>query len=149
MTYALLSVVVWGINQSYTLYGILSIVFVILLIVTSFITIALTYFQLAAEDHRWWWRAGLPPLICPPHSIRFLLMAPLFSILTHGSVRRWLHWLVHHGQMFPLLEPKQNVRHIAGFIFLRLHGRPLLRSSVDAWSHWVFILHGICPIYLW
>jgi len=48
---------VWGFNQSYTLYGILSIVFTILLIVTSFITIALTYFQLAAEDHRWWWRA--------------------------------------------------------------------------------------------
>ena len=51
--------------------------------------------------------------------------------------------------MFPLLEPKQNVWHVTGFIFLWLHGRPLLRSSVDAWSHWVFILHGICPVYLW
>ena len=28
-----------------------------LVIVTAFITIALTYFQLAIEDHRWWWRA--------------------------------------------------------------------------------------------
>ena len=28
-----------------------------LVIVTSFITIALTYFQLAIEDHRWWWRS--------------------------------------------------------------------------------------------
>ncbi len=55
---------VWGFNQSYTLYGILSIVFAILLIVTSFITIALTYFQLAVEDHRWWWRAGQPPRSC-------------------------------------------------------------------------------------
>ena len=41
----------------YTLYGILFIAFVMLLIVTAFITIALTYFQLAIEDHRWWWRS--------------------------------------------------------------------------------------------
>ena len=40
-----------------TLYGVLFVVFIILLVVTSFITIALTYFQLAVEDHRWWWRS--------------------------------------------------------------------------------------------
>ena len=43
----------------YTLYGILLLAFVLLTIVTSFIVIALTYFQLAAEDHRWWWRSFL------------------------------------------------------------------------------------------
>ena len=47
---------VWG-HKLYTLYGILFIAFIMLVIVTSFITIALTYFQLAIEDHRWWWRA--------------------------------------------------------------------------------------------
>jgi len=41
----------------YTIYSILFIVFIILLIVTAFITIALTYFQLAVEDHEWWWRS--------------------------------------------------------------------------------------------
>ena len=35
----------------YTLYGILSLAFVMLIIVTSFITVALTYFQLASEDY--------------------------------------------------------------------------------------------------
>jgi hypothetical protein len=49
---------VWG-HRIYTIYSILSIVFVILLIVTAFITVALTYFQLSAEDHRWWWRSFL------------------------------------------------------------------------------------------
>uniref|UniRef100_A0A7N0TGI7 Transmembrane 9 superfamily member n=1 Tax=Kalanchoe fedtschenkoi TaxID=63787 RepID=A0A7N0TGI7_KALFE len=49
---------VWG-HRIYTIYSVLSIVFVILLIVTTFITIALTYFQLAAEDHQWWWRSFL------------------------------------------------------------------------------------------
>ncbi|CAL5371521.1 unnamed protein product [Camellia sinensis] len=46
---------VWG-HRIYTIYSILFIVFVILLLVTAFITVALTYFQLAAEDHQWWWR---------------------------------------------------------------------------------------------
>jgi uncharacterized membrane protein YdcZ (DUF606 family) len=43
--------------QVYTIYSILCIVFIILIIVTAFITVALTYFQLAVEDHRWWWRS--------------------------------------------------------------------------------------------
>lgn len=48
----------WGRDQ-YTLYGILGIVFVILLSVTACISISLTYFQLASEDYRWWWRSVL------------------------------------------------------------------------------------------
>ena len=47
---------VWG-HKVYTLYGILGLAFGLLTIVTSFIVIALTYFQLAAEDHKWWWRS--------------------------------------------------------------------------------------------
>eukprot|EP00232_Nephroselmis_pyriformis_P024087 CAMPEP_0182865824 /NCGR_PEP_ID=MMETSP0034_2-20130328/7890_1 /TAXON_ID=156128 /ORGANISM="Nephroselmis pyriformis, Strain CCMP717" /LENGTH=611 /DNA_ID=CAMNT_0024998143 /DNA_START=30 /DNA_END=1865 /DNA_ORIENTATION=+ len=47
---------VWG-HKVYTIYSILFIVFIILIIVTAFITIALTYFQLAIEDHNWWWRS--------------------------------------------------------------------------------------------
>jgi hypothetical protein len=47
---------VWG-QKSYALFGILSLAFLMLLIVTSFMTIALTYFQLAIEDHYWWWRS--------------------------------------------------------------------------------------------
>lgn len=49
---------VWG-HKIYTIYSILFIVFIILIIVTAFITIALTYFQLAIEDHEWWWRSFL------------------------------------------------------------------------------------------
>jgi hypothetical protein len=44
----------WG-HQIYTLFGILFLAFLLLVTVTSFITIALLYFQLAREDHRWWW----------------------------------------------------------------------------------------------
>lgn len=49
----------WG-HKVYTIYSILFIVFIILIIVTAFITIALTYFQLAVEDHRWAACAGGP-----------------------------------------------------------------------------------------
>lgn len=49
---------VWG-RSSYQLWGILCLVFIILLIVTACITVALTYFQLSMEDHRWWWHSFL------------------------------------------------------------------------------------------
>ena len=47
---------VWG-REAYTLYGILLIIFLILMSVTACISIALTYFQLSSEDYRWWWRS--------------------------------------------------------------------------------------------
>ncbi|KAK9803193.1 hypothetical protein WJX73_001092 [Symbiochloris irregularis] len=49
---------IWG-YKVYLVWPIILIVFVLLLIVTAFINIALTYFQLAVEDHRWWWRSLL------------------------------------------------------------------------------------------
>ncbi|KAG5561093.1 hypothetical protein RHGRI_004195 [Rhododendron griersonianum] len=54
--YLLASIWGWG-HRIYTIYGILLIVFIILIIITVFVTVALTYFQLAAEDHEWWWRS--------------------------------------------------------------------------------------------
>jgi len=49
---------VWG-RGFYQLWGILFIVFVILLLVTAATTISLTYFQLSMEDYRWWWASFL------------------------------------------------------------------------------------------
>ena len=46
----------WG-REQYTLYGILFVVYAILLSVTACISVALTYFQLSNEDYRWWWRS--------------------------------------------------------------------------------------------
>jgi hypothetical protein len=40
-------------SQVYTLFGILFLAFLLLALVTSFVVIALTYFQLAVEDYRW------------------------------------------------------------------------------------------------
>ncbi|KAL7180980.1 hypothetical protein ACSBR1_039940 [Camellia fascicularis] len=49
---------IWG-HRIYTIYGILFIVFIILVIVTAFVNVVMTYFQLAAENHEWWWRSFL------------------------------------------------------------------------------------------
>jgi hypothetical protein len=45
---------IWG-HKIYSLFGILFLAFVMLSTVAAFITIALLYFQLVREDHRWWW----------------------------------------------------------------------------------------------
>jgi hypothetical protein len=56
---------IWG-YANYTLYGILLVVFIILLLVTACMNIALTYFQLSIEDSRWWWRSFLSGGYAPP-----------------------------------------------------------------------------------
>lgn len=47
---------VWG-RESYTLFYMLLIVYCILIAVVACSAVALTYFQLNAEDYRWWWRS--------------------------------------------------------------------------------------------
>lgn len=66
---------VWG-HRIYTIYGILFAVFILLLITTALVSIAMTYFQLTAEDHEWWWRCGFSHLIT---MILFLLYIAFLS----------------------------------------------------------------------
>jgi hypothetical protein len=47
---------VWG-HKVYTMFGILLIAFALLTIVTACIVVGIAYFQLACEDHKWWWRS--------------------------------------------------------------------------------------------
>eukprot|EP01117_Protostelium_nocturnum_P020108 TRINITY_DN88_c0_g1_i1.p1 TRINITY_DN88_c0_g1~~TRINITY_DN88_c0_g1_i1.p1 ORF type:complete len:650 (+),score=178.82 TRINITY_DN88_c0_g1_i1:58-1950(+) len=49
---------VWG-QQHYYIYGFLLMVFVILILTCSEITIIMCYFQLCSEDYHWWWRSFL------------------------------------------------------------------------------------------
>ncbi|XP_060965736.1 transmembrane 9 superfamily member 5 [Cannabis sativa] len=49
---------IWG-YKIYTLPGILFITFAILVVLTAILSIVLTYVQLSAEDHQWWWRSVL------------------------------------------------------------------------------------------
>ncbi|XP_043704497.1 transmembrane 9 superfamily member 2-like isoform X1 [Telopea speciosissima] len=49
---------IWS-HKIYIVYGILLVVFIILILVTTILSIGLTYLQLTAEDHEWWWRSLL------------------------------------------------------------------------------------------
>merc|ERR1719171_490588 len=44
-------------HQIYYMFGFLVLVLIILIITCAEISIALTYFQLTAEDYHWWWRS--------------------------------------------------------------------------------------------
>ena len=90
---------VWG-HRIYTIYSILFIVFIILLIVTAFITVALTYFQLAAEDHEWWWRYEYYYTITYNYIIE--LISELFFLFQVFSM--WgVDWGIHLWVLFVLL----------------------------------------------
>jgi len=47
---------IWG-HSYYGLYGILVVVFGLLLLVSASVTITITYFLLSVEDYRWWWNS--------------------------------------------------------------------------------------------
>jgi len=47
---------IWG-HSFYGLYGILALVFVLVLLVCASATISVTYFLLSVEDYRWWWNS--------------------------------------------------------------------------------------------
>lgn len=78
----------WG-HQIYTLFGILFLAFILLVIVTSFITVALLYFQLAREDHRWWWatyiNGGMTGLFIYVYSFYFYFHRSGMKGLLQGS----------------------------------------------------------------
>jgi len=49
---------IWG-HQLYYIFGFLFMVFIILVLTCSEITIIMCYFQLCSEDYHWWWRSYL------------------------------------------------------------------------------------------
>jgi len=85
---------VWG-HRVYTLFGILSLAFIMLIIVTAFITIALTYFQLVSEDYHWWWRSffsgASTGLFMYVYAAFYFFYRSEMSGVLQGSFFFWLH----------------------------------------------------------
>lgn len=76
---------IWG-HQVYTLYGIILISAVLLTIVTATLVVALTYYQLVSEDHKWWWRSFFSG-----GSVGFFIYAYCFWFYTqHSSMNGFL-----------------------------------------------------------
>merc|ERR1719316_2424044 len=64
-------------HQFYYLFGFLALVLVILFITCGEITVVLCYFQLCAEDYRWWWRSFLTSGSC---ALYLLLYAVWYNL---------------------------------------------------------------------
>jgi len=85
---------IWG-HKVYTIYSVLSVVFAILLVVTAFITVSLTYFQLASEDHRWWWRS----LLCGGATGPFVFAYCFYYYNVHSEMSGLLQTSFFFGYM--------------------------------------------------
>ena len=66
---------IW-LDQYYYVFGFLLVVVIVLLVTCAEITIVLCYFQLCAEDYRWWWQSF--PYIWLIGVVRFCLLHLLF-----------------------------------------------------------------------
>lgn len=108
---------VWG-HKVYTLYGVLFLAFALLTVVTSFIVIALTYFQLASEDYRWWWRSFLSGGMVGV----FIYAYCFFYYFNHSGMTGFLQTSFYFGYM-------ANV----AFAFF------LMMGTVGFYSAWFFV----------
>lgn len=82
-------------HQFYYLFGFLALVLIILLITCAQVAIALTYFQLTAEDYNWWWRSFMS---CGASGVYvFLYSFVYFS--NRLSIEKFVSTLLYFGYM--------------------------------------------------
>jgi transmembrane 9 superfamily member 2/4 len=85
-------------NQFYYVFGFTLIVYIILIITCAEVTLLCVYYQLNAENHRWWWYA----FFCSG-SVSFYMFG--YSIIWFGSLeasRMPITYLLYFGYMFLL-----------------------------------------------
>ena len=85
---------IWG-HQLFTPFGILYLVFVILLLVTACITVSLTYLQLSGEDHRWWWRS----IVSGGATAFFVYLYCFLFLVTESKMSGFLQLSFYFGYM--------------------------------------------------
>jgi hypothetical protein len=82
----------WG-TIMYTPYPILALVFIVLILVTCCITIAMTYLQISQEDHYWWWRA----ILSGGSTSFFILAYSVFFYNVESSMEGFLQMSFYAG----------------------------------------------------
>jgi len=83
---------IWG-HQFYYLFGFLFIVFVILILTCAEITIVMCYFQLCAEDYKWWWRSYLTA----GTSAFYMFLYSIFYFFTKLEITTFVSALLYFG----------------------------------------------------
>ncbi|XP_011496493.1 PREDICTED: transmembrane 9 superfamily member 4 [Ceratosolen solmsi marchali] len=80
-------------NQFYYLFGFLFLVFCILVISCSQISIVMVYFQLCGEDYRWWWRS----FIVSGGTAVYVLDYSIFYFMTKLEITELVPTLMYFG----------------------------------------------------
>lgn len=78
------------------MFGIVFLVFVILIVTCAEITIVLCYFQLCNEDYRWWWRSYLTS----GSSAVYLFLYAAFYFFTRLQITNAVSGMLFFGYMF-------------------------------------------------
>lgn len=80
-------------NQFYYLFGFLFLVFCILVISVSQISIVMVYFQLCGEDYHWWWKS----FIVSGGSSIYILIYSIFYFLKKLDITEFIPTLLYIG----------------------------------------------------
>jgi len=80
-------------NQFYYLFGFLFLVFMILIVSCSQISIVMTYFQLCGEDYHWWWHS----FIISGGSAFYVFAYSIFYFMTKLEITEFIPTLLYFG----------------------------------------------------
>merc|ERR1719231_2174111 len=83
-------------HQLYYMFGFLVLVLVILILTCAEISIALTYFQLTAEDYHWWWRA----FFASASSAIYVFLYSVLYFTSRLQITRPVSTVLYFGYMF-------------------------------------------------
>jgi hypothetical protein len=85
---------VWG-HAMYQLFGILAIVFVLLLLVTALTSVAIIFFQLSSENWKWWWNS----FIIGGSTGIYIFIFSIHWWYRTSSMFGWMQWSFYFAQM--------------------------------------------------
>ncbi|KAJ8978581.1 hypothetical protein NQ317_015998 [Molorchus minor] len=106
-------------NQFYYLFGFLFLVFLILVISCSQISIVMVYFQLCEEDYHWWWRS----FIVSGGSALYILGYSLFYLVTKLEITEFIPTLLYIGytglMVFTFWLLTGTIGFLAAYTFVR------------------------------
>jgi transmembrane 9 superfamily protein 2/4 len=81
-------------DRYYYIFGLLFVVFLILLVTCCETTILFTYFQLCGEDYHWWWRS-----FCTSGSVAFYILVYSFKYFNTLHTSSFATYFLYHSYM--------------------------------------------------
>merc|ERR1719253_1842263 len=106
-------------HQVYYIFGVLFIVFCILMVTCAEITIVLCYFQLCSEDYHWWWRS----FFTSGSSALYMFLYSAFYFATKLDIDKVVPSIMYFGYMailsFGFFLLTGTMGFMATFLFVR------------------------------